>query len=114
MSATAENLSSVNPASQTAAGAVWAPTQAGRGKAPGWIQSPKFDLALFTLSPLAGLLVVLPALLSPKGIHAWIAATYLIAIPHYVSSFCFYMGDENLAYYRTRRLTFFFGPLLIL
>jgi hypothetical protein len=80
----------------------------------GWIQSPKFDLALFTLSPLAGLLVVLPALLSPKGIHAWIAATYLIAIPHYVSSFSFYMGDENLAYYRTRRLTFFFGPLLIL
>jgi hypothetical protein len=84
------------------------------GNQRGWIQSPKFDLALFTLSPLAGLFVVVPALLSPKGIHVWIAATYLIAIPHYVSSFSFYMGDENLAYYRTRRLTFFFGPLLIL
>ena len=62
------------------------------------IQSPRFDLSLFTLSPLAGLLVVLPALASPKGIYVWIAATYLVAIPHYVSSFSFYMGDENLAY----------------
>jgi hypothetical protein len=79
----------------------------------GWIQSPLFDLSLFTLSPLAGLFVVVPALLSPKGIHAWIAATYLIAIPHYVSSFSFYMGDENLAYYRTRRTAFFIGPVLI-
>jgi hypothetical protein len=83
-------------------------------KQSGWIRSPLFDLGLFTLSPLAGLAVVLPALLSPKGIHVWIAATYLIAIPHYVSSFSFYMGDENLAYYRTRRMAFFAGPVLIL
>src|SRR6266513_770447 len=34
--------------------------------------------------------------------------------PHYVSSFSFYLGDENLAYYRTRRLAFFAGPVLIL
>jgi hypothetical protein len=80
----------------------------------GWIRSPLFDLGLFTLSPLAGLAVILPALASPKGIHVWIAATYLIAIPHYVSSFSFYMGDQNLAYYRTRRLAFFAGPVLIL
>jgi hypothetical protein len=113
MSATAENLSSVNPASQTAAGAVWALAQAGRGKEVGWIQSPLFDLSLFTLSPLAGLLVVLPALAFPKGIYVLIVATYLVAIPHYVSSFSFYMGDDNLAYYRTRRLAFFAGPALI-
>jgi uncharacterized Tic20 family protein len=80
----------------------------------GWIQSPLFDLSLFTLSPLAGLFVILPALVSPKGWHVFIAATYLIAIPHYVSSFSFYLGDENLAYYRTRRLAFFVGPVLIL
>jgi hypothetical protein len=79
----------------------------------GWIQSPPFDLSLFTLSPLAGLFVILPALVSPKGLHVFIAATYLIAIPHYVSSFSFYLGDENLAYYRTRRLAFFFGPVFI-
>jgi hypothetical protein len=41
------------------------------------------------------------------------AATYLVAIPHYVSSFSFYLGDENLAHYRTRRLAFFVGPALI-
>jgi hypothetical protein len=81
----------------------------------GWIESPLFDLSLFTLSPLAGLAVILPALISPKSIHIAIAAaTYLVAIPHYVSSFSFYLGDDNLAYYRTRRLAFFVGPVLIL
>jgi hypothetical protein len=79
----------------------------------GWVQSPLFDLSLFTLSPLAGLFVILPALVSPKGWHVFIAATYLIAIPHYVSSFSFYLGDENLAYYRTRRVAFFVGPVVI-
>ena len=83
------------------------------GHQRGWIQSPLFDLSLFTLSPLAGLFVILPALASAKGLHVFIAAIYLIAIPHYVSSFSFYLGDENLAYYRTRRLTFFAGPALI-
>lgn len=78
-----------------------------------WIRSARYDLSLFTLSPLAGLAVILPALASPKGIHVWIAATYLVAIPHYVSSFSFYMGDRNLAYYSTRRLVFFAGPVMI-
>src|SRR5437660_3192675 len=86
-----------------------APGQSERG----WIESPLFDLSLFTLSPLAGLFVILPVLLSPKGLHVYIAATYLIAIPHYVSSFSCYLGDENVAYYRTRRLAFFVGPVLI-
>src|SRR5580693_6906272 len=79
----------------------------------GWIQSSQFDLSLFTLSPLVGLLVILPVLVSPKGMHVYIAATYLIAIPHYVSSFSFYLGDENLVHYRTRRFAFFAGPVLI-
>lgn len=87
---------------------------AARALAPrGWIESPLFDLSLFTLSPLAGLLVILPVLASPKGLHVFFAATYLVAIPHYVSSFSFYLSDENLAYYRTRRLAFFVGPILI-
>src|SRR3984893_6787073 len=86
-----------------------APAQTKRG----WIQSPLFDLSLFTLSPLVGLFVILPVLVSPKGMHVYIAATYLIAIPHYVSSFSFYLGDENLVHYRTRRLAFFAGPVLI-
>jgi hypothetical protein len=80
----------------------------------GWIQSPLFDLSLFTFSPLAGLAVILPATQSPSRMHiALAAATYLVAIPHYVSSFSFYLGDENLAHYRTRRMAFFLGPALI-
>ncbi|HYY72280.1 MAG TPA: hypothetical protein VE778_01680 [Candidatus Bathyarchaeia archaeon] len=89
---------------------ILAPAQGKRG----WIESPLFDLSLFTLSPIAGLLVILPVLASPRGLHVFIAATYLIAIPHYLSSFSFYLGDENLAYYRTRRIAFFVGPVLIL
>jgi hypothetical protein len=81
----------------------------------GWIQSPLFDLSLFTLSPLSGLAIILPVILSPGRMHIAIAAaTYLVAIPHYVSSFSFYLGDENLAHYRSRRLAFFVGPALII
>jgi len=78
----------------------------------GWIQSPAFDLALFTLAPLAGLAIVL-ANLVPGGYRLGIAATFFVAIPHYMSSFTFYLGDGNLQYYRTRRLAFFGGPILI-
>jgi len=90
-------------------GAAFAPGSNSRG----WIGSPKFDLSLFILSPLAGLVVILPALASPAGLRVWLVATYLIAIPHYVSSFSFYLGDDNLAYYRTRRMAFFVAPFLI-
>lgn len=80
----------------------------------GWIQSRFYDLSLFTLSPLAGLVVIGAALGSTKGTYLLVLATYLVAIPHYVSSFSFYLGDENLAYYRTRRFAFFVGPTVIL
>ena len=80
----------------------------------GWIHSPAFDLALFTLSPLAGLFVLWANVSMPGGAMVVVAATYLIAIPHYLSSFTFFLGDENLAYYRTRRLAFFAGPVVII
>jgi hypothetical protein len=59
-------------------------------------------------------LIIWAARGSSTGGYLGILATYLIAIPHYLSSFTFYLGDENLAYYRTRRLAFFIGPVLIL
>jgi hypothetical protein len=80
---------------------------------PGWIHSPAFDLALFTLSPIAGLLVLWANYNVGNGPAIIILATYLVAIPHYVGSFTFYLGDDNLAYYRTRRLAFFVGPVVI-
>jgi hypothetical protein len=80
----------------------------------GWIHSPAFDLALFTLSPLAGLVVLWANFSLPGGTMVVVAATYLIAIPHYLSSLTFFLGDDNLAYYRTRRLAFFAGPVVII
>ena len=93
---------------------VAAPTPAVSRAGRGWIESVPFDLGFFTLSPLAGLAVVLCSLGSHAGIYVVLLATYLVAIPHYVSSFSFYLGDENLAHYRTRRFAFFAGPLVIL
>lgn len=107
-----QNLASLHLLPQTPSALAQAPAVRGSGHT-GWIESPLFDLSLFTLSPLAGLLIVLPALAFPKGMYVWIVAIYLVAIPHYVSSFSFYLGDDNLAYYRTRRLAFFVGPALI-
>lgn len=78
----------------------------------GWIQSPVYDLALFTLAPLAGLAVILASRI-PGGYRLGIAAMFFIAIPHYMSSFTFYLGDDNLRYFRTRRTAFFVGPLVI-
>jgi hypothetical protein len=80
----------------------------------GWIQSRFYDLAFFTLSPLSGLVVIWAGLGPARGTYLVVLATYLVAIPHYVSSFTFYLGDENLAYYRTRRLAFFVAPAVIL
>ena len=85
----------------------------GRSTAVGWIHSPRFDLALFTFSPIAGLFVLWANSSVSFGQSVGILATYLIAIPHYMSSFSFFFGDDNLAYYRTRRLAFFAGPIII-
>jgi len=79
----------------------------------GWVVSPRFDLAFFIISPLAGLLVVFGQLYTPLGTAAVVSAAYLIGIPHYLSSFSFFLGDENFAYYKTRFLLFFVGPLVI-
>ena len=95
-------------------GVAVSPAAATGASSRGWIESRLFDLSFFTLSPLAGLAVVWCALRSHWGGHVLLLAVFLVAIPHYVSSFSFYLGDENLAYYRTRRIAFFAGPLMIL
>jgi len=105
---------SVTSSIEEAQGYAPAPTAAVRSGQPVWIQSPRFDLSLFTLSPLAGLFVILAALASPMGAYVGIAAVYFVAVPHYVSSFSFYLGDENLAYYRSRKAAFFLGPIVIM
>lgn len=78
-----------------------------------WIHSPAFDLGFFILSPLAGLAVILASFHPPLGLWFVFAAAYLLGVPHYLSSFTFYLGEENLSYYWSRRAAFFLGPLLI-
>ncbi len=41
------------------------------------------------------------------------AAFYFVAVPHYMSTYTFFLGDDNLQYYRSRRLAFFGGPAFI-
>jgi hypothetical protein len=81
--------------------------------ARGWIQSPAYDLALFVLSPVAGTLAVLWALNLPGGAAVIAVVTFLLAIPHYMSSFSFFLGDENRQYYHRHAALFYGGPLAI-
>jgi hypothetical protein len=82
-----------------------------------WIESPRYDLALLALSPLCGLLVAAAALYfgEQRLLKANFIETmfFLLGMPHYLSTYSFFMGDENVSYYRTRKLAFFVGPLLI-
>jgi hypothetical protein len=79
----------------------------------GWIESPTYDMALFALSPLTGLLLILVDHLSKWGHAAGELAIYFVGIPHYLSTFTFYMGDQNRDQYRLRWAAFFLGPLVI-
>ncbi|PYU79829.1 MAG: hypothetical protein DMG50_22580 [Acidobacteria bacterium] len=79
----------------------------------GWIESPAYDVGLFALSPVAGLLLILVDQMSRWGHAAGELAIYFVGIPHYLSSFTFYLGDQNRDYYRLRWAAFFLGPLVI-
>jgi hypothetical protein len=79
----------------------------------GWIESRAYDLTLFTLSPLAGLLIVALTRLTRLGTAAGVLAVYFVGIPHYLSTFTFYLGDQNRDHYRLRWAAFFLGPLII-
>jgi len=79
----------------------------------GWIQSPLYDLGLFVLSPVAGTLAVLWALNLRGGAAVIATVTFLLAIPHYMSSFSFFLGDDNRQYYRRHTALFYGGPVVI-
>lgn len=77
----------------------------------GWIESARYDLAFFILSPLLGLgmLIMAPTL---PSLFTLVYGT-LIGIPHYFSTFTFYGWEENRSYYLQRWVAFFVGPLLL-
>ena len=82
-------------------------------KERGWIESPGYDLALLSLSPAAGLLFALVNQTTHFGNLAGLLVLYFVGIPHYLSTFSFYFGDQNRDQYRLRWTAFFLGPLII-
>jgi hypothetical protein len=79
----------------------------------GWIESAGFDLALLVLSPAAGLVYALVDKTTHFGTLAGLLVLYFVGIPHYLSTFTFYFGDQNRDQYRLRWTAFFLGPLVI-
>ena len=84
----------------------------GRPRSGGWIESPAFDLAFFTLSPLAGLALVLVSLDHSNTLLTLAAAT-LIGGPHYLATYSFYFFDDTAEYHRRRWIAYFVVPILI-
>jgi hypothetical protein len=78
-----------------------------------WISSPVFDCSLLLLSPLLGLAVLGAELDLPGGFLVVVVTAYFLGIPHYLSTFTFFLDDKNLAYYWSRRALFVGGPVLI-
>lgn len=81
-----------------------------RVRAAPWIQSPTFDLGFFALAPL----VTLPIILAySMGSRLALVAGFLLAYPHYVSTFAFYLWDENRPRHRERWMAFLAGPIVL-
>lgn len=75
-----------------------------------WIQSAGFDLPFFILTPL----LTLPLVLGALYVHnAFALVGFVLAFAHYVSSFSFYLWDENRPRHRERWALFYAGPLLL-
>ncbi len=78
-----------------------------------WIESPFYDLAFFAAAPLIGLVFLL-LLYGHRGSRFLLFGFFIVGMAHYVSTFSFYLPDENLKHYKSRAFAFFAGPLLIL
>src|SRR5687768_13755605 len=42
------------------------------------------------------------------------ASFFLFGMPHYLSTYAFFLDDSNLRYYATRKIAFVAGPILII
>lgn len=75
-----------------------------------WIQSPGFDLAFFILATALTLPIIFGALYVS---NAFALVGFVLAFAHYLSSFSFYLWDENQPRHRQRWMAFFGGPVII-
>lgn len=80
----------------------------------GWIESPAYDLGLLILPLLSGPVFCALALRAPAYQEALVASIiFVLGMPHYLSSYTFYLDDANRTYYRTRAAAFYLGPVII-
>jgi hypothetical protein len=83
--------------------------------ARGWIESPRYDLGLLSLSPLLGIAICLAYMgfgVSALAISA--VSLFALGMPHYFSTYAFFFDDANERYYRTRKLAFYLGPFVVI
>jgi hypothetical protein len=74
-----------------------------------WIESPLFDLAFFSGSPL----VVAPLVALAFAMPRFTVFFFLLSFPHYFSTASFFLWDDYQPRYRARRLAFIGGPIVI-
>jgi hypothetical protein len=81
--------------------------------AGGWIQSRQYDLSLIALPPLIGFAIC--------AVYPWVDgitlsgfSLFLFGMPHYISTYSFYFGDDNRAYHRSRWFAFYAGPFIVI
>ncbi|MGH9458184.1 MAG: hypothetical protein ACRD2J_11165, partial [Thermoanaerobaculia bacterium] len=77
-----------------------------------WIASPHYDLPLLSLAPFLGIVVCALAFAVDSVVLSAVSL-FALGMPHYLSTYTFFLGDENMQYYRTRKIAFFVGPILI-
>lgn len=85
----------------------------GRSQRGGWIESAWFDVVFFMLAPLSGLVFLLFSYYQPTR-YLTAGVFFAVGMAHYLSTFSFFLGDDNFHHYRAHAAAFFGGPLLIL
>lgn len=83
-----------------------------------WIESRRYDLALIVLAPLLGL--VLTGVARAVSEEALLTRFFvegnflLLGMPHYLATYSFFLDDRNAAYYRSRKVAFYLGPVVVI
>jgi len=78
-----------------------------------WIESPLYDSLFFVAAPVLGALYLLAYLAAPH-LRIIPGIFFTVGMAHYLSTFTFYLGDDNRAHYRSHAAAFFAGPVALL
>lgn len=78
-----------------------------------WIESPLYDSLLFAAAPLLGGVYLIAYLRAPQ-LKIIPGVFFTVGMAHYLSTFSFYLGDDNRAHYRSHTVAFFLGPVALL